>query len=304
MPTHRSDQEEIIVGATLPALLYAYYTGSPVVYISPRIPFRFDYFDAYFDLDKIVDQPDPKQFVTLDRKKLVGYSRRNLWEKLFFMLSISGQIPFADKIKAIRIEERLKLITRKTNELDFNKVRIFDDKEVQGIQKKEDGADGSYDVYDWISVHSGANHSLDFIDDIAGSAIEEIIFYPSDRIDGNHNKKDIVCVSKMTEDQLNDYRFSDTYIRFEVEKLMKQAGIRGTRNGRDQLNPEKYKYYALKLKSAERQFIKTGFSHTSDNDKVVLDSRTPEEIIRQFRGTKPTGYLGKITECLQSRISI
>ena len=292
MQANRFDAEEIIVGATLSALVYAYYTGAPLVYIDPKIPFRFDHFDAYFDLDKIVEQAEPKEFVTLDRKRLLGIPKRDLWERLFFMLSISGQMPFADKVKSIRIEEKLRVVTRKTFELDFDKVRIFE------------GQAGSYNVYDWINVHSGATHDLHFIADIDGSVIEEIIFYPSDRIDGNHNKKDIVCVSKMTEDQLNDYRFSDTYVRFKVEKLMKEAGIRGTRNGRDQLNPEKYKYYALKLESAERQFERIGFSHTSDNDKVVLDSRTPEEIIRRFRGTKPTGYLGKITECLQSRISI
>lgn len=304
MQVHRSKLKEIVVGSTLSALLYAYYTGVPIVYIEKGVPFRFDYFDAYFDLDKIVQQREPREFVTLDHKKLLGNSKRDIWEKLFFMLSISAQVPFGDKVKSIRIEEKLKVITRKTIDLDFNKVRIFDDRKIQGIPKKEDGEGGSYVVYDWISVHSGATHSLDFIDDIAGSVIEEVIFYPTDRIDGNHNKKDIVCVSKMTDDQLNDYRFSDTYVRFKVEKLMKEAGIRGTRNGRDQLNPEKYKYYALKLESAERQFERIGFSHTSDNDKVVLDSRTPEEIIRHFRGTKPTGYLGKITECLQSRISI
>ena len=153
------------------------------------------------------------------------------------MLSISGQVPFGDKVKSIRIEDKIKIITKKTNEFDFNKVRIFDDIEVRGISKESEAKERPYVVYDWINVHSGATHGLHFLDDVAGSVIEEIIFYPSDRIDGNHNKKDVVCISKMTEDELNDYRFSDTYIRFEVEKLMKEAGIRGTRNGRDQLNP-------------------------------------------------------------------
>tara|TARA_R110000782_G_scaffold73071_3_gene146070 strand:+ start:697 stop:1611 length:915 start_codon:yes stop_codon:yes gene_type:complete len=304
MQIHRSSLKEIVVGSTLPALLYAYYTGAPVIYIEEKIPFRFDYFDAYFDLDKIILQSEPKEFVTLDRKKLLGHPKRDVWEKLFFMLSISGQIPFGDKVKSIRLEDNLKVITRKTNELDFNKVRIFDDDKIQGIPKKSEEKEGPYVVYDWINVHSGASHGLHYIDDVAGSVIEEIIFYPSDRIDGNHNKKDIVCVSKMTDEQLNDYRFSDTYVRFKVEKLMKEAGIRGTRNGRDQLNPEKYKYYALKIESVERQFKRVGFSHTSDNEDVILDSRTPEEIIKCFRGRKPEGYLGKLTECLQNHISI
>ena len=304
MQIHRSDSREIVIGSTLPALLYAYYTGTTLIYIDPKIPFRFDYFSAYFDLDKIVEQAEPKEFVTLDRKKLRGYPKRDLWERLFFMLSISGQVPFGDKVKSIRIEDKIKIITKKTNEFDFNKVRIFDDIEVRGISKESEAKERPYVVYDWINVHSGATHGLHFLDDVAGSVIEEIIFYPSDRIDGNHNKKDVVCISKMTEDELNDYRFSDTYIRFEVEKLMKEAGIRGTRNGRDQLNPDKYKYYALKLESAERQFEKVGLSHTSDAENVIFDSRTPEEVIRHFRGTKPVGYLGKITQCLQNRISI
>ena len=190
----------MIVGATLSALLYAYYTGAPLVYIDPKIPFRFDHFDAYFDLDKIVEQAEPKEFVTLDRKRLLGIPKRDLWERLFFMLSISGQMPFADKVKSIRIEEKLKIVTRKTFELDFDKVRIFDDRKIQGIPKKDEGQAGSYNVYDWINVHSGAPHDLHFIADIDGSVIEEIIFYPSDRIDGNDNKNDILCGSKMTED--------------------------------------------------------------------------------------------------------
>lgn len=303
MQIHRSDHKEIVIGATLTALLYAYYTGVPLVYVDPKIPFRFDYFSAYFDLDKIIEQAEPKEFVTLDRKKLLGHPKRDLWERLFFMLSISGQIPFGDKVKSIRIEDKVKIITKKTNEFDFDKVRIFDDNEVQGISKESEAKERPYVVYDWINVHSGATHDLHFIDDIAGSVIEEVIFYPSDRIDGNHNKKDIVCVSKMTEDELNDYRFSDTYIRFEVEKLMKEAGIRGTRNGRDQLNPDKYKYYALKLESAERQFEKVGMSHVSDTDNIVFDSRIPEDVIKHFRGAKPPGYLGKITQCLQNHTS-
>ena len=292
--------EELVVGATLSSLLYSYYTGYPLVYIEPNVPFRFDYFEPYFDLDKIIEQPEPREFVTLDLKKKVGLPKRDMWERLYFILSLSGKIPYADKAKSIRIEEDISIITRKRNIFDCERVRIFDDKQVQGLSQKISGEDKTFNVYDWISVYSGTTHGLDFITNISGSVIEEIIFYPSDRIDGNHNKKDVVCVSSMTEEQLNDYRFSDTYVRFKVESLMKEAGIRGARNGRDQLNPERYKYYALKLESVEREVESTGLSSESDNDRVIFDSRTPEEIIKKYRGTKPEGYLGKITKCLQT----
>jgi hypothetical protein len=291
---------ELVVGGTLSALLYSFYTGAPLVYLEPKIPFRFDYFQPYFDLDKIVQQPEPRQFVTLDLKKEVGLPKRDMWEKLHFMLALAGKIPFADKAKAIRIEDEISIVTRRRNIIDCKKVRIFDDKGIQGLSKEVSGQAKAFNVYDWINVHSGTTHDLDYIDNIAGSVIEEIIFYPTDRIDGNHNRKDVVCVSRMNEEQINDYRFSDTYVRFKVESLMKQAGIRGARNGRDQKNPDKYKYYALKLESAERQTERVGFDACTEDKRVSFDSRTPEEIIKLYRGTKPKGYLGKIVRCLQT----
>tara|TARA_R100000406_G_scaffold72665_1_gene52979 strand:+ start:804 stop:1715 length:912 start_codon:yes stop_codon:yes gene_type:complete len=300
MKALKSEGEELVVGATLSALLYSYYTGYPLVYLEPSIPFRFDYFEPYFDLDKIVEQPEPREFITLDLKKKVGLPKRDMWERLYFILSLSGKIPYADKVKSVRIEEDINIITRKRNTFNCESVRIFDDKQVQGLSQKISGEEKTFNVYDWINVHSGTTHGLDFIGNISGSVIREVIFYPSDRIDGNHNKKDIVCVSSMTEEQLNDYRFSDTYVRFKVESLMKEVGIRGARNGRDQLNPEKYKYYALKLESAEREIRDVGLNSETDDDRVVLDSRTPEEIIKKYRGTKPKGYLGKIAKCLQT----
>ena len=300
MKALKSESAELVVGATLSALLYSYYTGYPLVYLEPSIPFRFDYFQPYFDLDKIVEQPEPREIITLDLKKKVGLPKRDMWERLYFILSLSGKIPYADKVKSVRIEEDINIITRKRNTFNCESVRIFDDKQVQGLSQKISGEEKTFNVYDWINVYSGTTHGLDFITDISGSVIEEIIFYPSDRIDGNHNKKDIVCVSSMTERQLNDYRFSDTYVRFKVESLMKEAGIRGARNGRDQLNPEKYKYYALKLESAEREVRDVGLNSETDDERVVFDSRTPEEIIKKYRGTKPKGYLGKIAKCLQT----
>jgi hypothetical protein len=293
-------ENELVVGATLPALLYSYYTGAPLVYVKPCIPFRFDYFDPYFDLDKIITQPEPKQFITLDGIKETGLPKRDMWERLFFILSLSGKILYGDKVKSIRIEKDISIITRKTNIVDYKTVRIFDDRQVQGISQKSNRSEETFNVFDWINVYSGTTHRLDLIDDIVGSVIEQIIFYPSDRIDGNHNKKDIVCVSKMTQEQINDYRFSDTYVRFKVESLMKEAGIRGARNGRDQLNPDKYKYYALKLESAERQIEASGMNSESSDNRVVLDIRKSDEIIKTYRGTKPKGYLGKITKCLQT----
>ena len=296
------NHESVVVGANLSALLYSYYTGAPVVYIHPRTPFRFDYFEPEYDLDNIVQQPEPRELVSLEpAKQLVGLEKEILWERLFFVLSLSGQIPFADKVNSLRIgDKELKVLGKRAHEIDFKELRIFDDRGIQGIPCKITQEEKKYRVYDWISVHSCATHRFDYLDGLPSSVIEKIVFYPSDRIDGNHNKKDLVCISEMIESQLNDYQYSNTYIRFEVLKMMKDAGMKGRRNGRDQRNPERFLYYAIKIKNAERQIEPLGLECAPSRENIILDERTPEEIIDHFRGTEPRGYLGKIMRCLQN----
>jgi hypothetical protein len=102
---------------------------------------------------------------------------------------------------------------------------------------------------------------------------------------------------------LNDYRFSDAYVRIKAQNLMKEAGIKGKRNGRDQANPNKYKYYAIRLEAVEREVETIGFSNSSQNPKINFNSSTPEEIIKVFRGVKPNRYLQDINKCLQIDIS-
>ena len=65
-----------------------------------------------------------------------------------------------------------------------------------------------------------------------------------------------MCIrDSLTREQLNSYEYSDTYARFNILDHMRSAGIRGARNGRDTLNPEKYKYYAVKLETGKREVV-------------------------------------------------
>ena len=46
----------------------------------------------------------------------------------------------------------------------------------------------------------------------------------------------------LNEQQLRDFEYSDTYARFKTLAMMKEAGIRGARNGKDANRPGKYIY--------------------------------------------------------------
>ena len=60
---------------------------------------------------------------------------------------------------------------------------------------------------------------------------------------------------------------------------MKHYGIRGTRNGRDSKNPEKYKYYAVRIEASTREAFPIGAARYKEDGNVIVDTRTVEEVV-------------------------
>ena len=85
----------------------------------------------------------------------------------------------------------------------------------------------------------------------------------------------------MTEGQLQDSNYSDTYVKFKVLDIMKEAGIRGARNGRDMLDKTKYKYYALKIEPEKREIISLQNALYEDTNSIEFIHDTEEDIINK-----------------------
>ena len=67
-----------------------------------------------------------------------------------------------------------------------------------------------FKVIDWVNIRSGMVHEHDTLEDTESSFVNKIYFYPSERIDGNHDKKDLVAVSYMNKKQIDSIEYSDT----------------------------------------------------------------------------------------------
>ena len=59
---------------------------------------------------------------------------------------------------------------------------------------------------------------------------------------------------------------------------MKAAGIRGARNGKDFNNPNKYKYYAVKIDPKKREVEKIERDFYENTESMIFDYRPAEEI--------------------------
>jgi len=301
MEKHWYEYDEVVIGNDLNAVLYSYINSAPIILNNTNKPLFFEFLPYEFDISKLNLRLSGYDLQSVDTVKRVGSSKLEIWERLLFLLSLSGLSPLSDKTSSIRIEEEniLKVATQnfKVARIRFNKLRIFDDENVSGLGVPKQEVN-NYKVIDWVDVKSGMMHPYDYFE-TDGNFVKDIYFYPSFRIDGAGNKKDLVAVSFINKDQLNNFDYSDTMVKFKTLKLMKQAGIKGARNGRDQNNPEKYKYYAVKVQTRKRELRKVSFSKYDNKENMFFDYRKADEIYDNFELSKT--YCSKLNRQISKR---
>ncbi len=278
---HIYEKDIIVIGGGLRALLYAYIHELPTIYVEKKIPFRFDEIEH-----------KNLRHIGLDSNQ--AYRSSELWARLNFFLGLSGLLPMSDKAANIRItDNELSVVTRQSRNIkfNFNKLVVFDDEKIFGLPQIKKKTTEKSRVFDWVNVRSGCSHNILHLHSDA-EFVKDIIFYPTDRSD-NRNLKDLVAVSYLTNEQINDFNYSDTMAKFKIIEMMKEAGIKGARNGRDVNNPNKFKYYSVKVEPAQRVIEKniTKYYETDDRFEFVYDSI--KQLLDNLK--KPQGYLSKIS---------
>lgn len=283
---HTYQYDTIIIGGGLNAKIYSYYTKCPCVCRNNVAPFRFDMLQ--------------EEMVQV----LAGQDKNTLqvWERLNFILGLSGQLPMGDKVSSLNIRDNvLKVMTQDSRlaRFEFNKLVIFDDKDVYGLPLIKEKKIGKSRVLDWFNVRSGMEHSHDLLK-AKDEFIREIIFYPSDRFGNQASgriRKDLVAVSFLDEEQINNFEYSDTMARFKILQMMKDVGIRGARNGRDVNNPEVYRYYSPKIEATQREIMPDVTNYYEEDTRFEFRYDTPEEIIKEF-SEEPDSYASKLLNLL------
>ena len=216
--------EKLVIGSELNALVYAHNNNCSLIFSKLNPPHFFEY-SNFFRGRKI-----------------------EIWDSLCFLLSLSGQLPLADKVDSIRVDNKLVSVSTKNNrsiKIGFDKLIVFDEEGVSGLNTPIDINDDKKMVLDWADVRSGMVHNFNVIRN-TGDFINIIYFYPSDRVFGNHDKKDLVAVSYLTEGQLKEVKCSEIYAKFYIQNLMKKSGITGSSAGKN-------KNYSLKIDMRSRE---------------------------------------------------
>ena len=224
--------KKIVIGSGLQALIDAHCNDASVILTEELAPHPLESLENDFSS--------------------IGYTGRSaleLYNSLLFSLSVSGRAPFAGKVVAVEEPEAGLLNVVLEGSLGECNIRYQDIKYVN-----PDISQDKKVVVDWIDVRQGQRHDFDRID-TPDDFVHIVYFYPSRRVANSSTSglKDAVAVSLLSDEQILSTEYSEFLVQKKVKSLMEANGIRGPKNGKDPRNPEKQKYYSIKLEPKKRE---------------------------------------------------
>jgi len=294
--------DRIALGATLSSVLYCFYTQTPLIFAEKPKIHPFEFFDCNVELDLLKVEPSYYYLKGASEEQAVfGVSKEQTYNKLLTLLSLSGFVPFSDLAKSINVyKDKLTITTtgNKKLKIEYNELIVFDDKKINGlpslVSKNEQQ---KTQVLDWFEINIGSSTEIDYLstdDDF----VKDIFFYSSQRPATQSDKKDLLSISHLTHTEaVHDYQYSDTYARFKIVKCMKEAGIKGLRNGKNPNYPERssepYKWLSPKISLMKREIFPLPMGIYKNTKRIKFNYDTPEQIVLNYK-LKDEGYLYKL----------
>jgi hypothetical protein len=270
--------EQIVVGSSLRALLFASLNGLPVFFSEPEQPFEFDYFEPSDDLSAFRIENKTKSWVSPKGEIITGIQKLDLWEHLLFILGLKGLAPFSDFCTSLRIIDNT--LTgfsdyAKLKSIDFGVCHYFDENATYNLLPCE-RKQKNYRVYDRLAFVRGGKHKYDVID-FEQEFIKRVWFYLSHRIDGRKPIKDACALSILSEDQIDDFDFSETIVRIKTVEAMKTLGLRGPRNGYQYDGSIRYR--SFKVEALERTKFLTETPSWIEEENIKVPKITEQELL-------------------------
>jgi hypothetical protein len=275
--------DAIVIGSSLLAVLYAFNNELPIFFAQERRPFRFDCLDPELDLSLLKLPAQTKSLTTFGEDKIVGIQKVLLWERLLFLLGLSGKAPLSDRCTTMRINKRSLICSNeyaKIAEIEFKTAYFFGDDKCSGLVTEKEVANEAMICYDWIAFHRGGKHEIDYIE-TDDSFVKQIWFYPSDRIDGATKVKDACLVSFLSKDDLTNFDHSETMARFKAVSEMEDRGMKGVFNGYSPTGrPKYYKFRTSNIAREKRAQFDTPWE---EEDNIKTPRVTEQTLLEDLR---------------------
>ena len=221
------DAENITFGASLSALQFAHQNKTKIVFNKAAPPFIYESSDV-----------------------------KEAWNLLYTKLMIDGQTVGGDSVVSTKVNDDYIFIVSKgniVNKLEYKKLFVFSDENILGLPpiKEENIYYKVIDLLIPLSLSVPHMAHLATQDDF----VSEVFFIK----EGMRLRTELYVISNLKKNQLNDFNYSDTMVKFKCEDLLKKNNFEGAKNGKNKL--------LIKLQSIHREVIKQ-MDHYENTAKI------------------------------------
>jgi|TARA_X000001388_G_scaffold74360_4_gene67282 hypothetical protein len=251
--------KNIVIGSTIESIFYAFKNG--YYFVSTR-------------------RAPPMFYQKIDVSLLGHEYLPGAWNRLNFMMGLLGLRSSFSNFDTFKVEEnKIKIVeSGLVYTYEFERCFIFDPTGVNHENKTLEARPSTYLVLDDFEV-SRLGGKRTFIPNLKEDRdfAREAHFYISDRIDGSTFISDCVVESKLTKQQLYDFDYSDTMVKFILQRYLTSIGVHGIfvefyKNGNS-------KYRKPKIKHVNRLVFERDTSLYEDSRNIKFLNMNLKDIV-------------------------
>ena len=208
------------------------------------------------------------------------------WSRLNLLLSLQGLLLNYEKLENIRVSKDLIKFSSDTGarQYKFKQCKIFNPTGVSVDTTIKVPKPFRYIVYDDFELSNlGAKHRHLEPKISEHDFAREINYYTSTRVAGANYVTDCVVESIMSESQIRNVDYSDSIVRFAVERHLKEIGVFG--NFMKNYKSGKPKYRKPKVLHKKRLVIKVDENLYEDTKTVKFLNLSMREVLDEFSST-------------------
>lgn len=193
--------KNLAIGSTIITLLYCLRTNTHCILQEAQKPFKLTSDLSCFDTSELK---------TIDPTEI--------WDRLCFVLGMSGLLLFPNNIQTIREEDGyVELISKRNRKtiIEYDDIVRFDTRK-----------DDYVNVYDYFWCRAGGAHDVDRITDQQNEFVNTVLFPPR-----SVQVRDAVACSRMLSKDLLELDLTPNMARLKTISMMRNNGLKGLKNG-------------------------------------------------------------------------
>ena len=194
----------ITIGGSLNALQWAYQHGTRLIINKPSFPPSYE-----------------------------PPSAKLAWGLLYYKLMMDGKVIGGDCVGAVKIgdcEVTVVYSNNLTDNFSYDQITVFNDENIIGLPDIKQEVD-QHVVTDFMKSVCFVFKDNKFSFKTKENLVSEIHIYK----EHVNSPAQISVVSNLTKEQLNDFNFSDTMVKFKTETILKKLGFTGNFMNREEI---------------------------------------------------------------------